>query len=660
MGARIQGGTDGGELPKNTDGTIEIPVDKALAGFSLIFELERAGAVTLEAPGGGTFDLIKGSGSIPGVGVESSQGDGLYTTTVTADPVTIDGVAADPTSAGIWTLHASPETVESVDRYYFWGTTLEITAPPEGLIQGAMNTVVIKPQRKGVVDSPEWYVRGSFDLTTTVDGKSVPATEVGDSGTFTVPVDLSTSGGRTAVTVVAKAKATTAQYGLELGPITSTAKLKTHLPVGFPSIEPAALELGRFSHDGSAKGTLTLRGVPQGESQICLGAAQWESAPADVTLTLVNDIDSKDGCVTLAVNDTRTVVLTLTSDAPGDGPIEGYIPAAFEGANTANTDEPHKLNIPVSASMFRPVNESLRWTYVAVFSGIALILAWLVAWVARNLTDRYQLGRLLYTASVGVRLTPDGIQRLDHGAGQGAPVVTTDDFEVVADRGAQSQFSARGLDFKRRGPRWWPWKPYRAVAVTPGGAVATVKGALDKNVAAPVLENGRGAPTSFSPTLHAYLSASSAPEDAEDPIDARLVVLANPDASGGLRARVDKWNADLRSGSVGGIEWAAIHTALRDSLAQTAAADSKPKSAWPPGRRKETSGPATATDDSPAVASDTRSSEPPDFFASGESSSGQVSAPPPSSPGPKRKPKPKDAPPTPPSQPDSGPPPDYF
>ena len=160
-------------------------------------------------------------------------------------------------------------------------------------------------------------------------------------------------------------------------------------------------------------------------------------------------------------------------------------------------------------------------------------------------------------------------------AGQGAPVVTTDDFEPVADRGTQSQFSARGLNFKRRGPWWWPWKPYRAVAVTPGGAVATVKGALDKNVAAPVLENGRGAPTSFSPTVHAYLWASSVPEDAEGPIDARLVVLANPDASGGLRARVDKWNADLRSGSVGGIEWAAIHTALRDSLAQTATADSK-------------------------------------------------------------------------------------
>ena len=139
--------------------------------------------------------------------------------------------------------------------------------------------------------------------------------------------------------------------------------------------------------------------------------------------------------------------------------------------------------------MFRPVNEPLRWTYVALFSAIALVLAWLVAWVARNLTDRYQLGRALYTASVGVRLTPDGIQRSDHAAGQGTPVVTTDDFEPVADRGTQSQFSARGLNFKRSGPWWWPWKPYRAVAVTPGGAVATVKVALDKNVAAPVLRD---------------------------------------------------------------------------------------------------------------------------------------------------------------------------
>ena len=101
----------------------------------------------------------------------------------------------------------------------------------------------------------------------------MPATAVGD-GTFTVPVDLTTDGGRTAVTVGATAEATTAEQGLKLGPISSTAKLATQLPVGFPTIEPAALELGRFSQDGSAQGTLSLRGVPEGESQICLGPAR--------------------------------------------------------------------------------------------------------------------------------------------------------------------------------------------------------------------------------------------------------------------------------------------------------------------------------------------------------------------------------------------------
>ncbi len=645
-GALIQGGTDGGEL-KNTNGTIEIPVDQALAGFRIVFESKEAGAAALIAPGArGKFDPIGGSGSIAGVSVESSGRDGLYVTTVTADTAPI---------AGTWTLRAKTDTLTLLDLYYFWGTALEITAP-EGVIQGAQNTVVIKPQKKGVADRPEWFA--PFQLTTTVDGKSVPATAVGD-GTFTVPVDLSTGGGRTAVTIGATAEATTVEQGLKLGPISSTAKLTTRLPVGFPSIDPAALELGRFSQDGSAQGTLTLRGVPEGESQICLApASAWDRAPEGVTLTLANDSGSKDGCMTLAIDETRTVGLALTSDAPGDGPIEGHIPATFKGANT---DKTYELGIPVSASMFRPVNEPLRWIYVALFSAIALVLAWLVAWVARNLTDRYQLGRALYTASIGVRLTPDGIQRSDMGASPGSKVVTTDDFEPVADRGTQSQFSARGLDFKRRGPLWWPWKPYRAVAVTPGGAVATVKGALDRNVVTPVLETGRGAPTSFSPTLHAYLSASSATEDAEGPIDARLVVLANPDASGSLRARVDKWNADLRSASVGGIEWAAIHTALRDSLAQPAAADSKPKWVSPLGRRQDTAMPTTSPDDSLVVASDAGSYDPPpDFFASGESASGQVSPPPPTSTGPKRKPKPKDAPPTPPSQPGSAAPPDYF
>ena len=234
VGARIQGGTDGGELRKNTDGTIEIPVDKALAGFSLIFEWKEEGAVTLAAPGGGTFDPIKGSGNIPGVGVESSHGDGLYTTTVTADPVTINGVAADPTSAGSWTLHAGPETVESVDLLLLLGHD-----PGDHRTRGPHTG---RSEHRGDQAAKEGRGRQTrvvcprvLPLTTTVDGKSAPATEVGDSGTFTVPVDLSTSGGRTAVTVVATAKATTAQYGLELGPITSTAKLKTQLPVGFPS-----------------------------------------------------------------------------------------------------------------------------------------------------------------------------------------------------------------------------------------------------------------------------------------------------------------------------------------------------------------------------------------------------------------------------------------
>ncbi|ACZ30410.1 hypothetical protein Xcel_1379 [Xylanimonas cellulosilytica DSM 15894] len=548
-GALIEGATAGPSLD-NTDGTLEIPVDSAVGGFRLILEALDEAPISLAAPAGSTVDARASGGRISGATVTSSGSDGLYVVDVRGEPSAM---------AGTWVVEAAPTTVRVIDLFYFWGAVIEPRVPAEGLVLGQANTVTVVAERGGVPDDAAWY----DDL---IVGASVGGTPVavvpGPDGAPSFVVDLTGDGGRTSVRVDLTATAVTAGHAIALGPASRTVELPTTLPVGFPTVSPSALDLGRFYHEEAASGTLTVHGVPvdqvgASDTRVCLGTgAVWDRTPEGVVLAVATDAGA-DGCVTVAPGASRDVTVTLTASEAAEGVIEGVIPVRFEGTEP---DQVHELGVPVAASLFRPVDESARWGLVALFTVLALLVAWIVAMVGRALTDRYRLGGDVRVASVPVRLTADGVQRV--GAPAGDPVLRTDDFRNVSPRTAAT-FDEGGIDFARRGPRFWPYQQFTGVVSSPEGPVAV--GSTE-----PMLD-ARRAPTEFAVTRQPFFVASPTQTDLEGPIDAWLVVFI--DGQGGaINAQVEERNRDLRTGSgLERIDWESVAAALRQAVSEAAA-----------------------------------------------------------------------------------------
>lgn len=563
-GALIQGGTPTGTIVCPGDGcqngVLAIPVDRAVGSYRVIFETDDGAApVGLVAPDGTTTTLTEGVVETSSARVATTNRVGLHVTDVTP--------LADA-AVGAWSLVTDPARVTVIDLYYFWGAEIAVDAPA-GLVLGQQNEVgvsLLGPD--GVPVDPSELASATLDVL--VDGVPTDARQRAD-GTFTVTVDLSGATAASEIEVAVSARASSAPSGIALGPISARSRLATQLPPSYPTIAPTRLELGRLVGDEPAFGTLTLTGSERGATQACFGPAELVGPPDAGELSL-----GMPDCVDVPADGTVEVAVDLTSDSPADGVVTGTLPVRLTGVDAAETIT---LDVPVTSTMTRPVNEAARWGLVAGLLALALLIAGGVAWLGRHVSDRYPLGKDVRSASVPVVVTRTGIRRRD-----GGDLLQLDDFTVVRQPGTTTRFTERGLTFDRRWS-WWPWTPLRGRVRATTGAIVVTNG---KD--APALDpRGDAAPVEFPGTQQFYLVVDPVPEtggepssgtDGEGAVRAQLVILADAPR---VQPVIASWSASLRDYQ----HWAHL---VETMVAARATRASAPASGEPSGSPRRTPG----------------------------------------------------------------------
>ncbi len=511
--ALIEGGTPGQSVacpdPTCVDGRLAIPLDAGVEGFRLVVDTDAAAAAPrLMAPDGSVITLDRASAQVAGATVAVASRDGL---------MTID--LRDPASAGgTWTLLLAAGQQAQIDLYYFWGITLAISAP-EGVVIGATSELRIVPRHSDGTPADLGEL-ASVDLAVTVDG--VASDAVADAGGWTVSTTVPAAQAVGAVTVEALARGVSDPHSIKLGPVSAAAALDTSFPPSFPSVMPRRVELSRMVGDEPGSATLTFTGAERGPTQACLGQVSLTGPEPAGALTF----DSAEPCVTIAADETVRLTVSVTAEHPADGQVVGTLPVELTGVD----GDKLTVELPVAASMVRPVDEGERWGLVALFVLLALAFAWLTASVARRIADRFVLGTDAKAASIPVVVAGGTVRRSDD-SGR-ALADPAEDFRHLgyAKRTRKASFSAEGVTFFRRIPVI-PLRPAQAWVRADDGSVIVTDVLGD----APV--DGTRAPARFPGTTGFVFVAQGAAADDPQAIRGRLVLIV--DSPRGVAAVLD-------------------------------------------------------------------------------------------------------------------------
>ncbi|WP_141538725.1 VWA domain-containing protein [Isoptericola jiangsuensis] len=544
-GALMEGFTpsDGGALACPLDCPVVVHADAAVGSFRIVHEVEAGGApMRLTAPDGSTHELTRGSGGTSGSSISTTENDGLFVTDVTPGPA----------GAGDWLLDGDSGTV--VDLYHRWGASVEVVSieDADGLVIGEENTLALTVHSLDGTVAPPSLFADPVGLTVTVDGETVPATPQ-DDGTYTVPVIVPADSVPAEVEVAVTAVAVSAPHRVPLGPVVAVVGVPTVLPATYPTITPTRLDLPRMPADEPTTAAFDLSGPADGETSACFGSAAIDGPVQAGRIDLgVDDGAAPGGCVVIPAGATVSVPVTVTAESVADGSLSGTLPVTVTGANGG---EEITLEVPVSGSMFRPVDEGKRWLILIALLVGAVGLAWATAETGRRLADRYRLGDDLRYARVQVRIDAGGVRRRD-----GDLLITPDDFRRAGVPAVTSRFEVAGLVFDRTAPIV-PLLPMQGRVRAHGQLVLTGVGTPSHVLD----EKGSAAPVRFPGTGHLYLllqpPAERTPETS-DGLDADLVLLV-PARHGSVGGPIARWTADLTSYT----QWPEIVEAARAAFA---------------------------------------------------------------------------------------------
>jgi len=529
-------------------GRLTIAVDRGIEGFRAILERKSGARVQIIAADGSTTSLVAGATSFGGAALDVTESGELMVVSATFPP--------SSSAVGSWTLVTDPSVTTLVELYYVWGATLDIAAVDE-LIVGETGTVRVVPRHTdGTAISTDELA--SMDVSVSIDGVHRDH-RPSAAGGWEVDVDVPKSDVAPSFHVEATAHATTAPSGIALGPITARSELTTSFPPSFPAVAPGRLHLPAIVGDDASTGTLTFTGSERGATKACFAAPAPPKAPdnaGDLTVAPAG------GCLTIPANQQVVVKVRVKAEHAADGRVDGVLPVRLY---EVDGDEPITVNIPFGLSMTRPVDESIRWGLIALFTFAALALAWVTAEIARRLGDRYVLGTDARAASIPVVATSAGVRRAEADA-----TVLLDpafDFEPVGmDRKRRlTGFTAAGLEF-RRSFGWFPlqagsaWAEdtNRGIVVAPNGRELMVR------------PDGSRAPVLFPGSVGFLFVveplAATAMEHEE--IRGRLVVIV--DSPDGVASALPERISDIHEA-----DWDRVVTSVRSASALRAERDAR-------------------------------------------------------------------------------------
>lgn len=586
------------------DGALRIAADEGVGGVRIV--LERPATLAppqLTAPDGTTVALTPGGSEVSGASVAVADRDGL----LVADVQFPSG-----STGGDWILTSDPTTASAVDVYYFWGVTLAADAP-DGLIVGEVGRVLVTATHAdGTGVDLDAYA--SADLEVRLSGGVLVETTATGSG-WELEVDVPGSDVPPSIEIDITARAVSAPSGVALGPASAQLELTTSLPPSFPSITTTRLDLPQIDGVTPVTGTLRLVGSERGPTTACFDPARVQGPAEAGEIRVTTDTP----CVDIPANGEVDVEVTVTPASRADGRIDGVLPVSLEGVDA---DDPIVVEVPLAATMVRPVDEATRWGLVALFTLCALLMAWVTAEVARRLGDTFTLSPHARVAAIPVVFDEQGIRRTD-----GAPALLdpVDDFRPfnVGESGRRPRFAAAGLRFGRSFPAFPLAGGHGWVAADDGAVVVAPSGAGER-------DDGSRASAPF-PGSVGFTVKADGPVPASGEIPGRLVVII--DSGTGIAAVLPD-----RIDDISGAQWDAIAGRARAAGEHRAVATERGSKAGAPGTSSSAPsepGSGVAANDSSwaEAASDgagARPDEPVATWATDPETSGADSAPPPS------------------------------
>lgn len=366
----------------------------------------------------------------------------------------------------------------------------------------------------------------------------------------------------------------TTQSGLTLTPLKLDAAVVTALNEYYPKVTPRdQLDLGEALREDSTSAEIELVGSDRGPTSVCFDAPVNVSVPTDASGA---DPVYATGCVDLAVGETRTLTVSVSTTAAVEGDGSAEIPIQMHAAPDATGYEGEAvLNLPATWRFSNPLNVGiLIWSLIAVIALSVLIPLLAILW-ANWVTARFDVTNLR-VARIPLIVDANGIRRVNPIEGSGA--IVGGGFTRTTPRGTRRSvllwgrelvrdFTVEGVTFKRRAS----WNPFRPARFWAESAEGTVLLSTFGN------QTGRDARPHAAPFAPAFSAAAvwttrgSAISKA-GPVEGMLVVLQT---SGGRReAKADP------DGAVRAAAWASMLAGYRpkaDGAWRANGADPPPK-----------------------------------------------------------------------------------
>lgn len=453
VGARIEGGTDGGATTCPgagcVDGLLPIPVDAGIGAVRVTIDRALSDQhATLIAPDDESSVALTGtaSTSLAKANVEVSSGEGLSTVDIEFPG---SGSPGDE-----WELDLGTDSTTNAELYYFWGADLTVTASDEPLVGGKNSTLTfslaVPGGEPGAVIDPSDYT--TFNIDAKVNDEPVSVENVDGTYQATYPVEEPDSDEPLDIIVKAKATATTDPSGHQFTTKETADTVASVLRPVYANMVPAQLDFPPIVGSEPTRANIRFDGSVKGPTKACF-AFDDQSVPPDAgKVTPSIPSANAKGCVDIPENESTVVEVMLNPASKARGWVKGALTVT---RTSAVSDESVTSTVPYSAEMESPVNEQERWGFTAALVLLALIVAWVTAEIARRLSDTFRIGNGTQYAAMDVKLVGSQLSRAD--GVQGPLLDPAKDFRPVGSIGSggrKSKFAVDALHFTRHFPKW--------------------------------------------------------------------------------------------------------------------------------------------------------------------------------------------------------------
>jgi hypothetical protein len=369
FGTVVAVGSGGTQISGLKGSPVSLRVDKGVSSFRVIAPASQG--LSLTSPSGAVLNVQSGGGG-GAVGDTTAEVSWVGSSATISVPIT--------TQTGNWVLTRQGESKE-FSFFLFSGVQIALDDGKLVVDQPATITGRIVDQNSQTADLSVYSSAQIKGENVQSDGTKAPiALVLNQDGTFTgtfTPTSTSTQITFNIDLSLVTKNIDNGGPGQQLANVVRTFVQPVRLAEVFPTIDPATLTLSALNgKKGVAQGAISVKGSPQGDSQICLGKTSFVGLDDPEALVVTGD----NGCVPVAANEAKTIAIEVrNAKSAFSGQVQGAIPLEITSAGSAAVPAiKRNQEIPVTFVSLIPIDEPLRWQLFLFLVVVGLLLPLLI------------------------------------------------------------------------------------------------------------------------------------------------------------------------------------------------------------------------------------------------------------------------------------------